>query len=262
MENFILSFLIFNFIIFLFLAVKEFFWDTWVWFLFIIAVLLLAILIKNKILKYKENDKKSYKKEKVYKEEFKNKNTEEAKINNENFKYKDWKKENWYTEEYLDRFRYKSNKNKNSDLNLNFNLNKNNKESEEIKNNTKIKIKEVLNKSELNFYRQLKSYLDWKWFFIFSKVRLVDFLDLSKIKNFSERTSMFNKVSRKHIDFIITDLESNIRFLIELDWEYHYYDKKAIENDKFKNELFKEIWLKLIRFNVKNWFYDLRILWV
>lgn len=142
-------------------------------------------------------------------------------------------------------------------------LKKENKEEEkgifyEVKNeiyhynNTDIRVTNILNKSELDFYKKLKIFLEWKDYFIFSKVRLADFLNLNNIKNFSERTTIFNKVSRKHIDFLITDYNSRILFLIELDWEVHKYDKKSKENDKFKDDLFNKLWLKLFRFRVNN----------
>ena len=116
----------------------------------------------------------------------------------------------------------------------------------EIKENyEKIKITRILNKNELFFYNQLTNFLQNKEIFIFSKVRLLDFLDLQKYYNFEEKTIIKNKVKSKHIDFIITNKNSEILYLIELDGFSHQNNKKTIENDKFKNK-------------VKNWNYDFK----
>lgn len=129
----------------------------------------------------------------------------------------------------------------------------------EIKENyEKIKITRMLNKNELFFYNQLTNFLQNKEVFIFSKVRLLDFLDLQKYYNFEEKTIIKNKVKSKHIDFIITNKNSEILYLIELDGFSHQNNKKTIENDKFKNKLFNILNLKLIRFKVKNWNYDFK----
>ena len=129
----------------------------------------------------------------------------------------------------------------------------------EIKENyEKIKITRILNKNELFFYNQLTNFLQNKEVFIFSKVRLLDFLDLQKYYNFEEKTIIKNKVKSKHIDFIITNKNSEILYLIELDGFSHQNNKKTIENDKFKNKLFKILNLKLVRFKVKNWNYDFK----
>ena len=129
----------------------------------------------------------------------------------------------------------------------------------EIKENyEKIKITRILNKNELFFYNQLTNFLQNKEVFIFSKVRLLDFLDLQKYYNFEEKTIIKNKVKSKHIDFIITNKNSEILYLIELDGFSHKNNKKTIENDKFKNKLFNILKLKLIRFKVKNWNYDFK----
>lgn len=129
----------------------------------------------------------------------------------------------------------------------------------EIKENyEKIKITRILNKNELFFYNQLTNFLQNKEVFIFSKVRLLDFLDLQKYYNFEEKTIIKNKVKSKHIDFIITNKNSEILYLIELDGFSHQNNKKTIENDKFKNKLFNILNLKLVRFKVKNWNYDFK----
>ena len=129
----------------------------------------------------------------------------------------------------------------------------------EIKENyEKIKITKILNKNELFFYNQLTNFLQNKEVFIFSKVRLLDFLDLQKYYNFEEKTIIKNKVKSKHIDFIITNKNSEILYLIELDGFSHQNNKKTIENDKFKNKLFNILNLKLVRFKVKNWNYDFK----
>jgi very-short-patch-repair endonuclease len=68
----------------------------------------------------------------------------------------------------------------------------------------------------------------------------------------------FWAIAQKHIDFIITDYNWKILALIELDGFSHNYDKTK-NNDIFKNELFQNLNIPLVRFNV-NSFYNFSIL--
>lgn len=63
--------------------------------------------------------------------------------------------------------------------------------------------------------------------------------------------TIFNKLAMKHIYFIITDYNWNIKLLIELDDRYHN-NKKARENDKFKNYLMIYLKIPLMRYNLKS----------
>ena len=61
----------------------------------------------------------------------------------------------------------------------------------------------------------------------------------------------FNKIPRKHVDFVVTDETGYVKYVIELD--DHYHNKKSVQkNDIFKDELFEYLGVKMIRFNVKN----------
>lgn len=116
----------------------------------------------------------------------------------------------------------------------------------------------ILNYNELNFYNQLKIYLQWKNYLIFSKVRLADFLKIDNNLSYWENQKIFNKISKKHIDFLITDTKSKIICLIELDGLSHNYWKTKL-NDEFKNNIFYDLDIKLYRFkNAKS--YNLNIL--
>ena len=108
-------------------------------------------------------------------------------------------------------------------------------------------IKSIFTKTELDFYKKLKNHLKNSDLEIFSKIRLADFIWINNNLNFSKKQWLLNKINKKHIDFIITDYNWKIKYLIELDDKYHNF-KKSKENDNFKNELFNEMWIKLIRF--------------
>lgn len=125
----------------------------------------------------------------------------------------------------------------------------------QAKKEIKFAVNNILNKNELNFYNQLLNFVKWKNVFVFSKVRLADFINIDE-KNitFWEKMWFFNKIKSKHIDFVITDQKSNIKYLIELDWYSHYKDYQTIKNDRFKEEIFKDLWLKLIRFKNKSFY--------
>lgn len=121
-----------------------------------------------------------------------------------------------------------------------------------------LKIQPILNKNELNFYFQLKKFLEWKNYLIFSKVRLADFLKIDNNLNYWYKNKILKKIWMKHIDFLVTDYESNIIFLIELDWFSHNFWQTK-KNDIFKNELFKKLNLNLYRFKNSK-YYNLNIL--
>jgi len=65
--------------------------------------------------------------------------------------------------------------------------------------------------------------------------------------------TIFNQVSRKHLDFVITDTYGKIMCIIELDDKYHSRTQ-AIKNDKFKDDIFEYIGVPLERFKVGNYY--------
>jgi hypothetical protein len=83
-------------------------------------------------------------------------------------------------------------------------------------------------------------------------------LNIKKWFSKSKQTTYFNYISKKHIDFVITDLNWNIKVLIELDWFSHNFDKTK-KSDDFKNKVFENLNIPLKRFNVSN-SYDFSVL--
>lgn len=117
-------------------------------------------------------------------------------------------------------------------------------------------IKKLFTKQELLLYNQLKNFTQEKKVLLFSKVRIADLVEIKNYSNNSEFYSLFRKVSQKHIDYIITDYNGQILCLIELDGKSHnnYNTRK---NDMFKDKLFKDIGIPLIRY--KNYeYHDLK----
>lgn len=83
-------------ILFIIWFLLSFSWDIWVWFFWVILLIISCIFFKatsvETIIVVKKDE---------------NWNIKKIKIDSENSIYIDWKKENWYKEEYLDKFRKK-----------------------------------------------------------------------------------------------------------------------------------------------------------
>ncbi len=108
--------------------------------------------------------------------------------------------------------------------------------------------KYILSKSELMFYRELSNALKSENILIFPKVRLADILT---VENIHANYGYLNKIKSKHVDFVICTKDSTPIVCIELDGTSHYR-KSSKENDKFKNLLFDELDIKLIRLSVSQ----------
>lgn len=128
-----------------------------------------------------------------------------------------------------------------------FNIKNNNAEYNEFNIFNK---KSIFTKYELIFYNELKEIIKNTNYNLFSKVRIADLTEAKKNISYSDFIKIFNKINRKHIDFLITDNFWNILILIELDWYSHNY-KKTIESDKIKEKLFSTLGIPFLRF--KNW---------
>ena len=107
----------------------------------------------------------------------------------------------------------------------------------------------LLTKAELSFYKVLKSVVDDD-LLIFSKVRLVDLLWLSKgTKN---RQTYLNKIMSKHVDFVLCKNNTLSPVLaIELD-DLSHQEGRRQERDKFVNEVFHKAGLPLLRIQAKR----------
>lgn len=112
---------------------------------------------------------------------------------------------------------------------------------------TPYKTKNILTENEYKFYKELKKITDENNLIIFPKVGLKDIFEVSNRHNYF---SWFEKISRKHIDFLIYDKSLNLKFAIELDDKSHQ-NPKAFKNDNFKNNLFKNNNITLYRIKAK-----------
>lgn len=100
--------------------------------------------------------------------------------------------------------------------------------------------KYLFTKNEFYFYKQLQKISEEKNLIPLAKVRLADFIEVS---NKSEYMKYFAKIRSKHIDFLLLDKETlKIVVAIELDDNSH-----SDEKDEFKNKLFEQINIHLIR---------------
>lgn len=108
-----------------------------------------------------------------------------------------------------------------------------------------------LSPAERSFFGCLMNIIGNKYY-IFPKVRVADVLKVKKDIDKRNWQSAFNRISKKHFDFIVCDKNTiNIYCAIELDDSTH---KKGInkERDAFKEKICYESELKLVRFNVKK----------
>ncbi len=89
------------------------------------------------------------------------------------------------------------------------------------------------------------------------KVRLADFLKV--VAKGSEWRSSFNRVSQKHVDFLVTDAVGLPLVAIELDDSTHRRVQRTILSDDFKNKALDAAGLPLIRVPVRRQ-YDSKLL--
>lgn len=109
---------------------------------------------------------------------------------------------------------------------------------------------DLLTKSEWAFYKyKLKPIADKYNLHILSKVRMEDIIAVKKGLDNKIRQSARNKIKCRHIDFVITNPE-NLRILlaIELDGKSHEKIDQQ-QADYFKNTIFEDVGLPLIRTN-------------
>ncbi len=115
---------------------------------------------------------------------------------------------------------------------------------------SKYKLKQaVLSRAELNFYKVFMNYKKDDSL-VFCKVRLADlFSPAASGKNY---LAAFNKISAKHVDFIVCDKETaKPLYGIELDDKSHQ-STKVKERDKFVNEVFSQAGLRLVRVQARR----------
>lgn len=131
---------------------------------------------------------------------------------------------------------------------------KENKEEEEYKKYL-VKKNYIMTLTEKVFYNKLYDFINKEKYFIFTKVRLADIVNIKKTYDFWAKV-VFNKIKSKHIDFVITDTKWKILKCIELDDYSHNTEKKW---DLVKNKVLNIMWIELIRIKVA-YNYDFNIL--
>lgn len=103
----------------------------------------------------------------------------------------------------------------------------------------------LFTKNEQAFYRVLAPIAARMGYQVFAKVRLADLI--TPKKGSSHWQTLFNKISSKHIDFVLCDTTRyKICLAIELDDNSHHR-KDRVERDKFVNEIMKISGLPLLR---------------
>lgn len=122
--------------------------------------------------------------------------------------------------------------------------------------------KYLMNQTEAKLFRVLSAYLLDKDYIICPKVRVEDVVWVKK--RYGMRPwSISWRLDRSHIDFLLigkTDLQNKIA--IELDGLSHNW-YIARERDAFKDNVFKEAGIPLIRFNTPNPTFDeIRARWI
>lgn len=111
-------------------------------------------------------------------------------------------------------------------------------------NNYPYKKKNLFTKSEYVFFKKLNNATKSKNIIIFTKIRLEDFIETT---TFDNRQKYRGYIKSRHVDFILCDANSlQILAAIELDDPSHH-TTKAQKTDKFKNELFEAIGIRLLR---------------
>ena len=107
----------------------------------------------------------------------------------------------------------------------------------------------LMTPTETFFFHHLIRAIDKKYH-INCGVRLWNIISVKE--NYKNKKSAENRINKKEIDFIITDINNHkIIVAIELDDKSHYRADR-IKRDIFVNNLFKEINIPLLRVPVQN----------
>lgn len=110
--------------------------------------------------------------------------------------------------------------------------------------------KYFFSKSEEEFFQKLYENLNQTKYYIFPKVRLADFIELSNPA--LKYQGWWNKIKSKHVDFLIWDMEiKTIAVAIELDGGSHN-SYRMIDRDNFVDELYKTASIPLIHIKVES----------
>lgn len=89
--------------------------------------------------------------------------------------------------------------------------------------------RQLLTNHELKEYNKLKQYADARGWLICPKVRLWDLVEPKS--GIRKKQTLINKISQKHVDFVLVDQRMNVIGILELDDISHdRADRKARDN--------------------------------
>lgn len=112
--------------------------------------------------------------------------------------------------------------------------------------NMPYKKKLLLTKNEWSFYKSLKPVADELGYSVLAKIRVADLVEVSQTKDRSEWQKYFNKINKKHVDFVLAKPENlQVVLLIELDDNSHKEAQK--QRDEFIEALYKQTGYNLLR---------------
>lgn len=108
----------------------------------------------------------------------------------------------------------------------------------------------ILTDTEFKFYTMLRKLIKPNEI-IQSKVRVEDIINVKKgIYNYQGER---NRIKSLHVDFLVCDIENlQIKYIIELD-DFSHENEVAQRKDEFKNNIFDEIGIILLRFDCRNY---------
>lgn len=108
----------------------------------------------------------------------------------------------------------------------------------------------LLTKAEMNFYKVLLTIIDKEKYIICPKVRMLDVLWM-KTYQADNKKAFFNKVVRKHFDFVVCEAESlKPVYAIELDDKSHEQEERK-ERDDFVDSMFTSLNFKVVHVPAK-----------
>ena len=109
----------------------------------------------------------------------------------------------------------------------------------------------LLTPAELKFLAVLDQVIG-SHYRIMAQVRLADILKVKSGLDNSTRSSAFNRIKAKHLDFVACDpSDMSVKFAIELDDSSHKQTKR-MERDAFLNDAMMKAGIPLHRFAVKR----------
>lgn len=119
-------------------------------------------------------------------------------------------------------------------------------ENIKVTENLPYKKKLLLTKNEWSFYKSLKPVADELDYSVLAKIRVADLVEVAQTKDRSEWQKYFNKINKKHIDFVLAKPENlQVVLLIELDDNSH--NDKQKQRDEFIEALYKQTGYTLLR---------------